>query len=525
MFARCCLPLRSALNRATRFTRRATSCRSPTRLLEWTEQEATWASLDISPDGKTIVFELLGDLYTVPAAGGEAECIVCGLPFDSQPIYSPDGRQIAFVSDRDGNENLWVTQADGSNSRQISAMEDNSEFVSPEWSRNGKSIYISRFKPDMNAYELWRYAVDGASYEPLEQVTHAKRTPDTPKPDRDNALGAALSPDGRYLYYEDKTGLGFDDDISLPLWRIVRRNLKTGEERTVITAPGSAFRPRLTPDGRQIVYAERHDDKTRLRIRNLETDEDRLLAPSIQRDDQEGLSARDLIPRYAITPDGAALVTNYGGKLHRIELASGTDSVIPFTAHVRLPAGPFMRPELHEETGPVRARLIQHPSQSPDGRQIVFSALASLYLADSKTGAAKQLTYGQAVFEPAWSGDGRWIAYVTWSAETGGALWRMRADGSAAPEKLSSHPDYYAYPEFAPDGKSVLALRANGYDQLHKPADLAPYQADLIQIPLDTMQRTRSTSSHRASCAAERSSQQSRAWLTSISSTGFTAYR
>ena len=457
----------------------------PARLLEWTEHEATWASLDVSPDGTTIVFELLGDLYTMPISGGEAKCIVCGLPFDSQPVYSPDGREIAFVSDRDGNENLWIAQADGSNPRQISQREENSEFVSPEWSRDGKSIYISRFRPDMNAYELWRYAADGANHEPAEQVTHAKRSPDTPKPERDNALGVAVSPDGRYLYYEDKTGMGFDDDITLPLWHIVRRDLKTGEERTVITAQGSAFRPRLTPDGKQILYAERRYGKTGLRIRNLETDEDRLLAASIQRDDQEALSSRDLIPRYAITPDNTALITNYGGKLHRIELVTGATSEIPFTAQVKLPVGPYMRPEFHEETGPVRARLIQHPSQSPNGKQIVFSALSRLYLADSKTGNAKQLTQEQTAFEPAWSHDGQWITYVTWSAETGGEIWLMRADGSGKPEKLTTHPDYYAYPEFAPDGKSIFALRSNGYDQLHKLADVAPYQADLIQIPLD----------------------------------------
>jgi imidazolonepropionase-like amidohydrolase/Tol biopolymer transport system component len=457
----------------------------PARLLEWTEQEGTWVSLDISPDGTSIVFELLGDLYTMPAAGGEAHCIVCGLPFDSQPVYSPNGREIVFVSDRDGNENLWVADADGSHPRQISQMEDNSVFVSPEWARDGKSIYISRYKPDMNAYELWRYVADGANHEPVEQVTHARRTPDTPKPERDNALGAAVSPDGRYLYYEDKTGLGFDDDITLPLWHIVRRDLTTGEERTVITAQGSAFRPRLTPDGKQILYAERRFGKTSLRIRNLETGEDRLLVAAIQRDDQEGLSSRDLIPRYAITPDSKAVIANYGGKLHRIDLATGAASEIPFTAHIALPVGPYMRPELHEETGPVRARLVQHPSQSPDGTRIAFSALARLYIADSKIGSATQLTHNQDAFEPAWSRDGQWITYVTWSAGSGGELWRIRADGSGTPEKLSAHSDYYAFPEFAPDGKSIFVLRSNEYYQLHKLMDFPPYQADLIQISLE----------------------------------------
>jgi Tol biopolymer transport system component len=126
----------------------------PARHLQFEESEGTWVSLDVSPDGKTIVFELLGDLYRMNIHGGEASCIVCGLPFDSQPAFSPDGSMIAFVSDRSGNENLWVAQGDGSMPRQISTLDDNSVFISPAWSADGKSVYISRFKPDLNAFEL-----------------------------------------------------------------------------------------------------------------------------------------------------------------------------------------------------------------------------------------------------------------------------------------------------------------------------------------------------------------------------------
>jgi imidazolonepropionase-like amidohydrolase/Tol biopolymer transport system component len=462
----------------------------PVRLLKWDEREGTWVSLDVAPDGKTIVFELLGDLYTMPIAGGEAKCIVCGLPFDSQPVYSPDGAELAFVSDRDGNENLWISNADGSGPRQISTMEDNSVFISPEWAPDGKSIYISRYKPDMNAFELWRYSASGADHEPLEQVTHAKRSPDTPKELRYNALGAAVSPDGRYLYYETKTGLGFDDDVNFPLWHIVRRDLKTGEEQAFISAEGSAFRPRVSPDGKLLVYAERYQGKTELRVRNLVTDEDRLLAYPIQRDDQEGIGSRDLLPRYAFAPDSRSLVTNYGGKIYRIDVATGKQSEVPFVAHVKLPVGPYMRPELTHDTGPVRARLIQTPSENPDGTRIVFSALAKIYIAgigaDGKSSVPARLTESALPeFEPSWSPDGQWIVYVIWTPEAGGEVWRARADGSGQPEKISPYPDYYAYPVFAPDGKSVFVLRVAEYDQVHKIADFPPYQADLIEIPLE----------------------------------------
>ena len=87
---------------------------TPGRVLRFEESEGTWVSLDISPDGKTIVFELLGDLYEMDSRGGTARCIACGLPFDSQPTYSPDGKRLAFISDRSGNENLWIANPDGS---------------------------------------------------------------------------------------------------------------------------------------------------------------------------------------------------------------------------------------------------------------------------------------------------------------------------------------------------------------------------------------------------------------------------
>ena len=90
------------------------------RTIEFTTDEGTWVSLDVSPDGKTIVFDLLGDLYTVGIAGGDAKAITTGLAFDGQPRYSPDGKSIAFVSDHDGAENLWIAASDGIGARPLS---------------------------------------------------------------------------------------------------------------------------------------------------------------------------------------------------------------------------------------------------------------------------------------------------------------------------------------------------------------------------------------------------------------------
>ena len=103
----------------------------------FTTDEGTWMSLDVSPDGRSIAFDLLGDLYVMPAGGGEARRVVGGMSFESQPRFSPDGKQIAFLSDRTGVENLWIVNADGSDPSPVSSDGPTSDrpqiMSSPAW--------------------------------------------------------------------------------------------------------------------------------------------------------------------------------------------------------------------------------------------------------------------------------------------------------------------------------------------------------------------------------------------------------
>ena len=81
--------------------------------------EGTWMNLDVSPDGKDIVFDLLGDIYIMPVTGGNAKVLRQGYAFEVQPRFSPDGKQISFTSDAGGGDNIWLMNRDGSNAKQL----------------------------------------------------------------------------------------------------------------------------------------------------------------------------------------------------------------------------------------------------------------------------------------------------------------------------------------------------------------------------------------------------------------------
>ena len=127
-----------------------------TRTLHFPTDEGTWISLDLSPDGGSILFELLGDFYTLPITGGTATRITSGQAYDMQPRYSPDGSQFVFVSDRNGSENLWVADADGGNPRALTTDERQS-YMSPMWTPNGEYVIAGK------GSQLWLYHIDGGS--------------------------------------------------------------------------------------------------------------------------------------------------------------------------------------------------------------------------------------------------------------------------------------------------------------------------------------------------------------------------
>lgn len=428
----------------------------PARTIEFTTDEGTWLSLDVSPDGRTIIFDMLGDIYTLPINGGTARLMFGGMAFESQPRYSPDGSMITFLSDRDGAENVWVANADGSKPRRISA-ETQMIFTSPSFTSDGKQVMASHGTGKI-PFELWLYDVDKVGKG--KKIVTGKFSPDGPA-QVNNALGAVASPDGRFLYYAIRMGRLGGANAAFPLWQIARLDRRSGAEELLTQEQGSAFSPLLSPDGSKLIYGTRYDGETGLRIKDLKTDDERWLKYPIQRDDQETFfePSRDVIPRYAFTPDGSAILASYGGKINRIDIATGRATIVPFRVNVSVAVGPLLDYPERLDDGPVRAKIIQSPSLSPDGKRLVFSALAHLHVMDLPEGKPRQITNTPGgEFQPVWSPDGKWIAFVTWT-DQGGDVWKIRSDGSGQPQRLTRTSAYYRDLAWSHDGTKLAVLK------------------------------------------------------------------
>ena len=455
--------------------------------LAFQASEATWMALDLAPDGRSILFDLLGDIYSLDAtSGGSARPVLRGPAFESHPVFSPDGRRFAFISDRSGGSNLWIANLDGSEAKALSRDTGATVFTSPAWSPDGRFVYVSRMVQPILAFELYMFdTLGGAGV----RITNADASGHASFDERHNALGVVASPDGRYIYYSTKQGSTWSER-DIPHWTIARRDLRSGVEQTVIPSHGGAMRPALSPDGKQIAYASRSGQRTGIRLRHLETGEDRWLAYPVDGDGQQGGYYADLLPRFVFSPDGKTLLLGVGGAIHRLDIASGVQTNVPFSAPVELALGATTRIQQTPETGPVRVRVIQSPRLAPDGRSIAFAALGGVYVqALSEGSTPKRIDQGaEPAFQPAWSPDGRALVFVTWAASAGGHIWKVSA-GGGQPRKLTRQAAFYSEPAFTPDGRAIVALRSSHYDRVRDFSEIAfgglgaSRASDLVRIP------------------------------------------
>jgi imidazolonepropionase-like amidohydrolase len=324
------------------------------------------------------------------------------------------------------------------------------------------------------------YHKDGGSGVQLGQPDPPPQAPgsDQPQPPRKNKYGAVASTDGRFIYYAQRNG-AFNYNAQFPIWQIVRFDRETSETSTITNAQGSAMRPVLSPDGKKLVYATRYEQGTALRVRDLETSEERWLINPVTRDDQESRGTRDTMPGYAFMPDGKSLIVPINGKIQRVDLESCKAVVVPFTARVEAEIAQRVYFQNRVDDSPtVRARLIRGPALSPDGKRLVFNSLNKLWIMDLPSGSPRRLTDSSVgEFMPDWSPDGRHIVYVTWSRD-GGQIYRVASDGSSRPEQLTRRSAHYSNPVYSPDSSKIVFESGATNDQLF--ADLTIHDPDVL---------------------------------------------
>lgn len=459
----------------------STLARGKTRDIDFVTTEGTWMSADLSPDGTWIAFDLLGHIYRMPATGGEATVLTedSGVAVNFQPRISPDGRSIAFISDRGGQYNLWAMNADGSSQHAI-VSDLNVAMFEPTWTPDGEFLIVRRRdvgNPGAEAAStggLWMYHKDGGVGVQLvgnHGVAVGGKM----------AAWPSVSGDGKYLYYQ--VGINVPDEQPLSgAYQIRRFAFQTGEILDITAgedgdySSGGGVAPEISPNGRWLAFARQIPDgllsfkghsygpRTALWIRDMKSGAERVLMDPIEPMVWSGMKTVGILPRYRWAPDGNSILITQGGKLRRVNAITGDVATIPFSAKVHRTISEMARKEVRITDSPFEVKFFRWPASTADGKKLAFQAVGRIYVQDGPHAAPHRLTsttFTPLEFAPTWSADGRWLAFVTWDDGARGHLWKVAATGGA-PQRLSKEPGEYTGPVWSPDGKSVVVLQGSG---------------------------------------------------------------
>ncbi len=470
--------------------------------VSFTVNEGTWMNLDISPDGATLVFDLLGDIYSMPVSGGAATCLRSGIAWEVQPRFSPDGKLILFTSDAGGGDNIWVMNADGTKPRQVTkenfrllnngAWVDNQYFVARKHFTSTRSL---------GAGEIWMYHLSGG-----EGLQLTKR-----KNDQQDVNEPSVSPDGRYIYFSEDVYPGgffqYNKDPLNQIFEVRRYDRQEGKVEDITGGSGGACRPQISRDGKWLAFVRRVDTKSVLFIRNMANGLEYPLYDGLDKDQQEAWTTFGCYPGFAWQNDRPSRAGNLseivvwaGGKIKRIAFhwtniapddrntAAETPQVsvsdIPFSCAVNTKVAETLRFENKVFEPEFTARAIRHAVTSPDGKTLVFNAAGRLYQKNLGSGEVLELSAGLFVppvikkgeepepvynqSEPAISPQGNKLAYVGWNDEQKGALFMIDNWGAkgASQRQLTRAKGIYRTPQFSPDGLKIVFRMQDGDDEL-----------------------------------------------------------
>lgn len=430
--------------------------------------ETTWSFVDVSPDGTQIIFDMLGDIYVADINGGKARALTEGISWNFQPRYSPNGKQIAFISDRLGNDNIWVMNRDGSNARQVTKERQNN-LHNPYWTPDGNWIAVRKgylSKRSIPAGSIWLYHSHGGDGLMMVDRLHKEKS-------QKNIAEPAFSPDGRYLYYSQDITEGsvwqYNKDPTKNLFAIQRLDRQTGETDTLISGPGGAIRPIPSPDGKYIAFVKRLSNmQSALYVKELMSGNERKIYSQLSRDNQESAGTHGNYPAFAWTPDSQQLVFWAMGKFHKLSLANQTSQVIPISIQTKRKVRNSLRFNVDITDDEFTVKMLRWSQYHPSGKQALFQALGYLHTRKIDTRGdkdylPKRLTRQDKHFEfwPSYSADGKKIVYTSWSDSDLGAVRVVSSKGGRG-RILTNNPGHYVEPRFSPDGKRVVYRKITG---------------------------------------------------------------
>ena len=427
--------------------------------------EGTWMDLDVSPDGRTIAFTLLGDIYTMPIAGGAPRRIADGLAWEVQPRFSPDGRRIAFTSDRGGGDNIWVMNADGSDKRQVTK-EDFRLLNQASWSPDGEYIVAKKHfttQRSLGTGEIWIYHVSGGGGVKLVAKANEELQKELGEP--------VYAPGGDAIYYTRDTTPGntfiYAQDSTQGNFAIEKIDLKSGQVTTAVAGYGGAVRPQPSPDGKLISFIRRDRDKSELWVKDLATGIERRLTGGLDLDLQETWAVHGTYPSMSWTPDSKSLVYWAGGKLRRIGVAGGENAVIPFRIDDTRAVAEAPHPQVTVAPESFTTKMVKFATLDRKGEHVYFESLGKIWVKDVDGGGPRRLTKEVNGLElwPAFSRDNTKVAYVRWTDDGLGQIVVAASDGKN-PKVITTAPGHYAVPQFSPDGRHLVFEKRQGGDML-----------------------------------------------------------
>jgi Tol biopolymer transport system component/C-terminal processing protease CtpA/Prc len=409
----------------------------------------SFATPAVSPDGREIAFASGGDIWTVPTAGGEAHLLISDPAEESRPLYSPDGKKLAFQSTRTGANDIYVlTFASGTLER---ITYTDAPVTLDAWSRDGQWLYFTSSADDVAGQgDIFRVHATGGT--PLE--VSAERYM--------NEFESAPSPDGKSIVLVAKgisssqwwrKGHAHIDETELWL-----KPIDAASYKMLVPADAKHAWPMVSPDGKSLYFMS--DASGAENIWQMD-----LSAPGKPRQITKFTAGRCLWP--TLSPDGNTIVFERGFSVWKLDPHTGKAAELAIALR-GVPATPGV--------AHTRVTSWSDLALSPDGTKVAVTAHGDIFAASARDGGEPQRITSTEAAEtnPQWSPDSSKLVYL--SERDGGSSIYLYDFATGKETALTASTAIDLSPVFAPDGKSLAFLRNR--KELHvmtfaagKPAD------------------------------------------------------